>query len=31
MATNRLERNASDKMLDALLEMAAELQPAPAR
>jgi hypothetical protein len=28
MATNRLERNASDKMLDALLEMAAELKPA---
>lgn len=30
VATNRLELNASDKMLGALLKMVAEVRPAPA-
>jgi hypothetical protein len=30
LGTSRLEIEASDKMLDALLQMAAELKPAPA-
>jgi len=30
LATNRLEPNASEKMLDALLEMAAEVRPTAA-
>jgi hypothetical protein len=31
LGTNRLERHASEKMLDALLEMAAEMKPAPSK